>query len=166
MAEKQPPKIENQPNEENTKSKKKLFIIIGTLLAVTLSVGFAFYFLNPFGSHEEKEKKVSKKPEKAIYLPLEAFTVNLTSDDSAYLQTEITLQIKSEAQSELLKSLKPAIRSKIILLLSGKTPEELYSLEGKNNLRTQLKSVIEEVLPEEAEDSEIVDVLLTSFIIQ
>lgn len=166
MAEKPAPKIENQTTEDNVKSKKKLFIIIGTLLAVTLSVGFAFYLLNPMGNNDKKEKKVSKKPEKAIYLPLEAFTVNLTSSESSYLQTEITLQTKSEKQSELLKSLNPAIRSKIILLLSGKTPEDLYSLDGKNNLRLELKSVIEEILPEESDDHEIVDVLLTSFIIQ
>lgn len=166
MAEKQPPKIETQVNEEQPKSKKKLFIIIGTLLAVTLSVGVAFYFFNPLGDHTEKEKKVAKKPEKAIFLPLEFFTVNLASEESAYLQTEITLQVTSDTQSELLKSLKPAVRSKIILLLSGKTAEELYSLEGKNNLRAELKTVIEELLPEESEDKQIIDVLLTSFIIQ
>lgn len=166
MADKKPPKVEEATAEAPKSSKKKKIIIAAIVLAIlSIGGGAAFYFLKPFDKHEKKEIKeeISKTP---IYLNLESFTVNLLSDEMVFLQTVISLQLKNDKQNELVKSYMPLVRSKLLLVLSSKRPQEISTVEGKKQLALDIKKEVDSCLPGQSPNKDIIDVFFTSFIIQ
>lgn len=118
------------------------------------------------GKGEAKSAKPSRPPQ---FVPLEIMTVNLKDDGSAehYLQVGLTFQVSGADIEPVLKQHMPIIRSKILLLLSSKSPRELASLEGKARLAEELLEVARAPLPEtSAPDKGIVALHYSTFIIQ
>jgi flagellar protein FliL len=151
--------------EAPKKSKKMLFIIIGALVLL-LGGGAGYYFLvmkkdKPAGE-EVKKVEEAKEP---VYVPLDPFTVNLKGGGQ-YLQTAITLQMDDDKQSERLKTYMPSVRSRVLLLLSNKTADEIADDEGKKVLKTQIIETIKEPFTESAKPIGITDALFTAFVIQ
>lgn len=133
-----------------------------------------------------KDKK--KTP---IFYTMEPFVVNLAGDSQHYLQVGVDLKLSKDEFIEKIKVVIPEIRNEVVLLLSSKQMEDLASMDGKNYLRAQIRkaanksigvkdSVKRKSTDENAEpvahDEDIdaypppkrgvVDVLLTSFVIQ
>ena len=149
------------------KSKKKLFIMIGAAVLLLSAIGGgAVFMLSGKKNTKEKEHKeeVAKAP---IFLALEPFIVNLQSDTGEkYLQVQMTLQVPEEAQSNLIKSNAPQVKSRLIMLLSSKDATELLTPEGKDKL---IKEIMEQVnLPftPKGEPQKVSGVFFTSFVIQ
>lgn len=158
-----------------TGSKKKKFIIIGAIVAVVLAAGggAAAYFLNSSTPHKKEAKKPAEKSAPAVFLNMENFVVNLQSENGdKYLQAGITMQVKNEEQMTYYKENMPQLRSRIILLLSSKTAEELLTNAGKLKLaneiikQAQLPFNKDEPTSKEVEDRKISGVFFTSFMIQ
>jgi len=63
---------------------------------------------------------------------------------------------------EKLNSRLPIMDDTVITLLSTKTYEELYTADGKENLRTEIMSILSEKLP----DLQIVSIYFTEFVVQ
>ena len=108
-----------------------------------------------------------------VFLALDNFIVNLQTDNGdKYLQTGITLQVRSEEQATYYKANMPQLRSRILLLLSAKSAEELLTNEGKLKLEDELIKQVQmpyngdEPTPKEAEERRIMGVYFTSFMIQ
>lgn len=165
MADKKSPKIEEIITPPTNGKKKKIIIAAIILAILAMGAGTTFYMLKPFDKHEKKEvhEDISKTP---IYLNLESFTVNLLSDNMVFLQIVISLQLKNDKQNELAKAYMPLIRSKLLLLLSGKRPEEVSSVEGKKQLLLEIKQEVNSCLPGEIPSRDIIDAFFTTFIIQ
>jgi flagellar FliL protein len=149
------------------KSKKKLFIMIGAAVLLLSAVGVgAVLMLSGKKAPKDKENKeeVAKAP---VFLALEQFIVNLQSDTGEkYLQVQMTLQVPDEAQSNLIKTNSPQVKSRLIMLLSSKDAAELLTPEGKDKL---IKEIMEQVnLPfsAKAEPQKVSGVFFTSFVIQ
>lgn len=160
--------------------KGKLFIIIGAAVLV-LGLGgggAAWYFMHGSGGEEaaaepaKKEHTSSKKKKKKNeappeYVAVEPFTVNLQPEHGdQYLQVAFTLQVDSPEQVEIIKTNMAKVRSRVLLLLSGKKASEISTVEGKQQLAGEILAAVNEPFVEHGDDQEVSDVLFTSFIIQ
>ena len=146
-------------------SKKKLLvIIIKAVLVLGLGGGAAWFFTQ--GKSEGGEHKAAKA-EPPEYVPIEAFTVNLQPENGdQYLQITFTLQVANPQQVELIKANMPKVRSRVLLLLSGKKASEISSVEGKHQLATEIITSLKQPFVDKGEAPLVSDVLFTSFIIQ
>ena len=102
------------------------------------------------------------------FLDIDPITANLTPMGSKdqYVQIAISLEIDYGTKKLILENL-PAIRDKIIFLLSSKNYDELYSKQGKEILVLQIGTLIDNYLQSRyAVKKPIKAVLFRSFIIQ
>lgn len=165
------------------KSKKLLIIIVAAVLFVVLVGGGAAFFLLKKGSEnpddeevavEKESKKKGGKDAIPVYIPMDAFTVNLVPETGdQYLQVTINVEAVDAAVGEKLKVHMPKLRNKIMLILSSKKASELAPREGKEQLAEEIKDSINSVIGGEAPakgkkaaEDPIKEVLFTSFIIQ
>jgi flagellar FliL protein len=159
--------------------KSKLLIIVGAaVLVLGLGGGGAAWFLMhghdgaESAEPEKKEKHGSPKKKKKAeappeYLAIEPFTVNLQPETGdQYLRVAFTLQVEGAEQAELIKTNMAKVRSRVLLLLSGKKASEINTVEGKQRLAGEILAVVKEPFSEGGEDQDVADVLFTEFIIQ
>jgi len=176
--------------------KRTGLLLVGLVAAVMLVLGGGGAWL--FLSHKSGgEGHVAQaKPAKAdppVFFTLEPFVVNLAGEETRYLQVGIDLKVADSHVVDKIKLHMPEIKNGVLLLLSSKKPEEISSLEGKNQLRGEIRDAVNQPLgvraqaaparaSGEAKESEhgkedkpitlaaaqegVVDVLLTSFVIQ
>jgi flagellar FliL protein len=154
---------------------KLVIIILAAVIVLGLGGGAAWYFLHGSSAEETaeapKKEKSSKKKKKEEhppeYLALEPFTVNLQPENGdQYLQVAFTLQVEGPEQAELIKTNMAKVRSRVLLLLSGKKASEINTVEGKQQLAGEILAVVKAPFSEHEEEQEVSDVLFTSFIIQ
>jgi flagellar FliL protein len=160
--------------------KKKLFIMIGAAVLVLVlgGGGAAWFFLHgsggaeaanepakkDHGSDSKKKKKAEAPPE---YLAIEPFTVNLQPENGdQYLRIAFTLQVNGPEQVEVIKTNMAKVRSRVLLLLSGKKASEINTVEGKQQLAGEILAVVKAPFEAHGDDQEVEDVLFTEFIIQ
>lgn len=156
--------------------KNKLFIMIGAIVLVLgLGGGAGWYFLHGSGDGAaepaKKEhgsgKKKSKKEAPPEYLAIEPFTVNLQPENGdQYLRVAFTLQVDGAEQAELIKANMAKVRSRVLLLLSGKKASEINTVEGKQQLAGEILAAVKEPFESHGDDQDVSDVLFTEFIIQ
>ena len=151
------------------KSKKMLFIILGAVLALVIAGGAAYYVLVMRANSPTAESSKPKTPELQIFVPLEAFTVNLrpeSSEPQQYLQTTLNLQVPSEEMSANLKAHIPELRSRILFILTNKKASEITTVEGKNALILEITEQLQKPFSGSESEQKITGIYLTSFIIQ
>jgi flagellar FliL protein len=155
------------------KSKKKLFIIIGIIILVLLiGGGVAGFFL----LKKEPAVPEDKDPGSSVPVPeltqgaaigpmvdIEEFIVNIISADSShYVKTSLTVELTNELTREEVENRMPQVRDAILLLLGNKTYEELQDLQGKRQLKAELKSKINSFL----QAGKVKSVYFTNFVVQ
>ncbi len=127
------------------KSKMKLKLIIGAVVALVLVLGggVAYYFVkkNAAAAAEDGEetsapvKKADHAAAPPAYLPMDNMVVNLADPGGERVaQVGITLQVTDAHAVDNVKAYLPTIRSGILLLISQRTSEEMLSAEGKEKL--------------------------------
>lgn len=127
--------------------KKKLFIIIGSVLALGIAGGAGWYFTKGGDHNDKNAKKASQHVEQPKFIALEPFTVNLQRESAdQFLQIGITLKIFQPELEEKIKQNLPEIRSRLLVLLSGKYASELVASKGKTKLVKEIISETETVL--------------------
>lgn len=172
------------------KGKKKGLLVVLTAVAMLgLGGGGAWFFLSQKkGGDEHVTEAKPAKSEPPVFFTLEPFVVNLAGEETRYLQVGIDLKVADSGVIEQIKLHMPEIKNGVLLLLSSKTPEEIASLDGKNQLRGEIREVVNRPLGVQgasAKASEpgnehsreakpvqlaaaqgVIDVLLTSFVVQ
>jgi len=148
-------------------SKKMIILVAAAVLVLGAGGGAAWFFMKDDGAPAKKEHKVAKASEKPEYVPVEAFTVNLQPENGEqYLQVQFTLQVPGPEQAEVLKDNMAQVRSRVLLLLSGKKASEINTVDGKRQLAGEILNVTKAPFVEKGEPQDVTDVLFTSFIIQ
>ena len=155
-------------------SKKKLIIIIlaAVLVAGGGGGGAAWYFLHGKGDQEESSPSKKKKHSAAkagppVFVPIDSFTVNLQPENGEqYLQIAFTLQVSNAEEMEAIKLNMPKVRSRLLLLLSGKKASELNTVDGKQQLAAEIVAQVNQPFEEKGPEQDVTDVLFTAFIIQ
>jgi len=154
---------------------KLIIIILAALLVLGAGGGAAWYFLHASGDgaveeapkKEKSAKKKKKEEHPPEYLAVEPFTVNLQPENGdQYLQVAFTLQVDGPEQAEIIKTNMAKVRSRVLLLLSGKKASEINTVEGKQQLAGEILAAVQEPFERHGDDQEVSDVLFTSFIIQ
>jgi flagellar FliL protein len=176
------PKIKADPKADAAPvaagGKGKLFIMIGAAVVVlALGAGAGWYFMHkgaddsaaaePAKKEHGSSKKAKKSEAKPEYIAVEPFTVNLQPEHGdQYLQVAFTLQVNGKEQVELIKANMAKVRSRVLLLLSGKKASEISTVEGKQQLAGEILAAVNAPFEEHGDAQEVSDVLFTSFIIQ
>jgi flagellar FliL protein len=147
------------------KLKRILVVAVGAVVLVGAGAGGAYFAINKFGSHGPAKPAPVPPP---VFFPLESLTVNLQSDDGAmhYLRTGLTLKLHDEKTQAALTERMPEIRSRVLLLLSGKGPDDLATVEGKRTLAGELRTAIEMTAGTAQQPVRVDDVLFTEFVVQ
>jgi flagellar FliL protein len=154
---------------------KLVIIILAAVIVLGLGGGAAWYFMHGSAAEETaeapKKEKSSKKKKKeehpAEYLAIEPFTVNLQPENGdQYLQVAFTLQVDGPEQAELIKTNMAKVRSRVLMLLSGKKASEISTVEGKQQLAGEILAVVKAPFDAHGDEQDVSDVLFTSFIIQ
>lgn len=157
------PKTAEEGGEKPKKSKKLLFIIIGVLVLALAGAAAAFILLKKNAAEDDEEleeepvaavQKVDpKKP--PTYLPLDSMVVNLADPGgNRFAQLGITLKLQDEETATAIKSRMPSIRNGILILISQRTAEELLSINGKQELMTDIVRAISDEMGYEMEEPE------------
>jgi len=167
-------KTDGQAEEEGGGGKKKLIIIIAIALVVLLAGGgAAVYFLflkKPPPEEEQPNEQVEmvQPPEKeevsiGPMVEIKEFIVNIISEEGThYVKASLTLELNDEAVQEEVEKRMPQIRDAILLLIGNKTFEELQDLQGKKQLKAEIKSKINSFL----KTGRVKHVYLTDFVVQ
>jgi flagellar FliL protein len=150
------------------KSKKKLFIILGVLLLAVAGGSAAFFMKGaeaPAG--EEAGKEVKHKAEVPVFVVIDSFTVNLQAETGEqFLQAGVTFQVSDQKDAENFKLYMPLVRSRLLLLLSGKKASEISTVAGKKKLSEEILAQMKMPFAGGGEPQQIIDVFFTSFVIQ
>ncbi len=160
-------------NAEGGKKSKKKLILIAAIVAVLLLVGggAGWYFLaHKAGDDEEHAEEAAPKKKKEptpppVFVAMDPFTVNL-QPTGQFLQVSFSLQFADQHASEELKAYMPQIRSRLLLLLSSKTVEEISTVDGKDKLVQEIMDQIKTPLASGMEPLAVTNVFITSFVIQ
>jgi len=155
------------PEEAAPASKKKLIIIIAAVV-LALGGGGAAWFFTQQKSHTKKEEVKKEEPVKApVFLTLDTFTVNLQPDpDEKFLQVDISLQVASAEAAEAIKLHMPAVKNRLLLLLTSKSAAEISTVEGKQDLSNEIIAEVKKPFAPNAKPQEVLDVFFTSFVVQ
>lgn len=158
---------ETATTEKSKPNKKgKLLVIIIIILALGGGIGGTWYYMqgqiNELAADPEKPKK---KP--TTFVELDIFVVNLLPEESnSYLQVGLTIKTHETEIVQAIDNQMPEIRNRILLLLSSKKASEISTIIGKQQLTAEITNELRQVFDSEEMQSDIVDVLFTSFVIQ
>jgi flagellar protein FliL len=150
-------------------SSKLLWLMILLVLMSTAAAGVAIYLVmndRNGGSGNMQEQKLERQA--PIFLKIDPFTVNLADDDfgSRLLYAGLSLKVGDEESREILHEHMPQVRSRLLMLFSGKQASQLTSPEGKRRLSEEVIAVLSDPLTEPQPSLDIRDVLFTEFIVQ
>lgn len=146
-------------------SSKKKLIIIAAVVLLAGGGGAGWFLTQQKADHKEvKHEEPAKAP---VFLALDTFTVNLQPDpDEKFLQTDVSLQVASPEASEAIKLQMPALRSRLLMLLTSKSASEISTVEGKQQLSEEIVAEMNKPLVEGGKPQEVLSVFFTSFVVQ
>jgi flagellar FliL protein len=153
-------------------SKKKLFIIIGAVVLLLIGGGVAgWFFLKPEPPTPEEldpgltvpVPNLAQTTEIGPMVNIEEFVVNIISGDTPhYVKASLTVELSNaDVQPEVVQRM-PQVRDAVLLLIGNKTYEELQDLQGKRQLKAELKSKINSFL----QGGKVRAIYFTNFVVQ
>lgn len=165
------------------KSKKKLFIVIGGVVLLLIAIGVPTVMmlskgasknaneeldaeaagkvkvLAPEGHDEADELVEGEEPLGAIF-PLDTFVVNLNGGKFIRLQAQLEFTSRDVPSRFFGRTV--VIRDAIITLLSSRTHESLVEVKDREDLKREIKDLVNEILKKE----DIKKVYFTQLIVQ
>ncbi|WP_322010981.1 flagellar basal body-associated protein FliL [Paraburkholderia sp. J12] len=147
---------------------KRLLVIALIAILAAGAAGGATWFVMQRHPASEAAAPSAPVPALPVYFALEPMTVNLQSDDGEthYLRIGLTLKLDTLKTQDELRDRMPEIRSRVLLALSNKHPEDLATLDGKHALATELAALISEPTEPHGTPAHVEDVLFTEFVVQ
>ncbi|MHC8304993.1 flagellar basal body-associated protein FliL [Pseudomonas sp. PB3P13] len=164
-------KSEAAVKDPTTKGKLKLIILIvvALILAIGLSVGATWFFMQ--GAQSKPDVAAQTAPvgkQAAVFEPMApAFVANYNQNGrQRYMQVSITLQGRNQADLDALKVHMPVIRNNLVMLFSGQDFATLASPVGQEMLRQKATASVQEVAQKELGKVAIEQLLFTNFVLQ
>ncbi len=166
----------DKPEEPKKGGKKKLIVIVAAALVLLLAGGGAGYYFLVFKPKQEEAKRKEEEskaaslikpvPEEAKIGPMveiKEFVVNIIGSDTPhYVKASLSLELDKDTTTDEVNKRMPQIRDAILLLIGNKTFEELQDIQGKNQVKAELKSKINSFL----KTGKVNNVYLTDFVVQ
>jgi flagellar FliL protein len=165
------PKTKADPKDDaggSSGGKKKLLAILGgAMLVMVIGAAAAWFMTAGSSSSAAASAHKAEKAEPPEYIALEPFTVNLQPENGdQYLQVQFTLQLPNAEAAEVIKGNMAKVRSRVLLLLSGKHASEINTVEGKHALAKEIVATVKQPFVDKGPPQQVSDVLFTAFIIQ
>lgn len=162
-------KEENVAEEEESPKKKSSLlpmIIILVVLLIALGGGFfawqKFMAAPPAGEKKVVEEKKKEQTEPSIF-KLETFVVNLARNAGRrYLKTTLELELNDKLIEKEIRSKLAQIRDSILILLSGKSFDDVNTVGGKYKLKDEIITRINTILLE----GRVRQIYFTEFVVQ
>lgn len=149
---------------------KKLVMMIAAgvaLLAIGGGGTAAYFMLGHKGNDAEPTEVKHEQKKMPVFVDLETFTVNLREpDDDRFMQVKLVAELKDAPSGEVLKTMMPAVRSEILLLLGSKQVQDLASREGKETLAKEIVAAANKPLDGTPAEKSVENVNFTHLIIQ
>jgi flagellar FliL protein len=172
-------KDEQVKDEQASGSKKKLFIIIGAAVAAVVVIVVVLMMTMGGGKKEGgAEKKAEAKSEgghggghgaeagkagAGTVFPLEPFIVNIyDGQEVRYLKVKVEFEMATPEVKAEVEARQAPLRDAILVLLTTKTLQEVQDLQGKNQLREEILTSVNKILP----PGKITKVYFTDFVVQ
>jgi flagellar FliL protein len=153
-------KGEAADGEAPKKSKKKLFIILGVVIAL---IGF-------------KEKSMFIKPHYTAAHPAPAGVIyplantspfTVTTEDGHTVETDVALQCTTVASAKTLAKDEPAIENIVVAVFGGMTYGQLLPETGRQTAAAAILQQVQKLLPPVDGSPQVTGVLFTgSFVLQ
>lgn len=125
------------PAGKGGKGKLIAIVVIAVLLAGGGTAAWLLLRKAPDAQAAEAAKAAARKL--PVFVDLDSFTVNLRDPDSdRFMQVKLVATVKDNAVGEQVKTLMPAVRNEILLLLGSKQSAEVASREGKEKLAREI----------------------------
>ncbi len=137
--------------DDGGKKKKLIIIIVALVLLLAGGGAAAYFFLAGDKSAEGEEASAEKVPVPSVeesatigpMININEFVVNIISADTPhYVKASLTLELDNALTQPEAEQRMPQIRDAILLLIGNKTFDELQDLQGKKQLKAELKSRI------------------------
>ena len=147
--------------------------MIGVAVVVLLGIGIgAFLFLqdDPPAEGEEATAEAEANPKVGdpIYQGLDPdFVVAFQNPEtSRFLKLAIEVMARDDDVIEAIRLHRPAVRDRVVMLLSGKNESDLILPEGKEQLRAEVLAAVQAVLQETTGSPGVEAIYFTSFVMQ
>jgi len=113
------------------------------------------------GAHGAAGGKAEEVKADGLLYPLEPFNANLAQGEGPrrFIRISLVLKFSKETKKEEVDARKPQISDTIISMLNAKKPEELLKREGKDYLREEIKTSINNFLV----DGQVADIYYVGF---
>ncbi len=131
----------------------------------TLFLILMLAWLTPVLAEDEEE---AEAPE-VQYVELNpALIMNLATKGkrSRYLQISVVIRVLGEDKAARIKYHQAPIRHTLIMLVSGRTKEEIASIKGREKLRKEALKTVQKILEKYEKNLEIQDILFTNYVVQ
>jgi flagellar FliL protein len=149
-----------------TRSTSRMKVVALLAVVAALLSGAGVWFTSESGKAWIVQK-MAPKPPAPVYVAMESMTVNLQPDNGdRYLQIGIVLKSYDKEADGLIRMYMPELRSRVLLLLSAKTPAALYMADGKQALVQEILALTRQSYSSTVSDLKVKDVLFTNFVIQ
>lgn len=131
---------------------------------------FALMLLLPFvfSPLSVAEEETAEQLDEVRYIELTpAFVTNFGGPGRLkYIKTEVSLRVDSQQAYRAVMHHVPTLRHSIIMVLNRQTDDSVDTMAGKEQIRMETLSSLQEVMREEEGEALIEDVLFSSFFVQ
>lgn len=142
--------------------RKWILLIVAVALMAAAGAATAVYLLT---GHNETAK--APPPPPPVFVGMDPFTVNLSGEDGErYLHIGLSLKVAdAETQARITQHM-PEVRSRVLLLLSSKQPQDLATIDGKRRLASEIRTLVAQPFAGNMPQQAVGEVLFTAFVIQ
>lgn len=154
------------------KTSKKMLIIIAAAVVVLLGGGAATFFLLKGGDEPDPAAQAAAPASSDAsqarntigpMVEIEPFIINILDEQGTrYLKAAITLETDNGLVVEEINQRMPQIRDAILLLVGNKTFGELADLQGKLQLRSEIRERLNKLLA----GGRVQKIYFTEFVVQ
>lgn len=170
MAEESIEDVQEAPTEEESKSSKKLPILVIVPVVAILSFFLITKVINPRfappdGSTTEKVKKKAKKKKESYIHEIGAVVANPSkSDNRRIMKVSASIEASSKNILKVLEIEQVMLSHLLLMTLSSKTIGVLSTPEGKSALQEELRQLFISEL--NLEDEDLTHVYFSEFVMQ
>jgi flagellar FliL protein len=151
--------------------KKIILIAVGVLLLAGVGVGAMLFLKEDPPAEGEAAGEATEKVAKVadpVYQGLDPdFVVAFQNPKTVrFIKLSIEVMARDDDVIEAVKLHMPAIRDRVIILLSSKSEDSLLDTNGKEQLREEVLSSVQGVLEENAGEPGVEAIYFTNFVMQ
>jgi len=142
----------------------KLLIISLAVIALLAAGGAGYFFLGHKATAAEAAAPVVEKP---IYVTMEPLTVNLQGEGRPkFLHMGMALKVRNAQASAQLLEYMPELRSRVLLLLSNRSPDALMGTDDRVRLAEEIRTELNRPLGDNLPAQGVVGISFNTFVVQ